>query len=224
MWVQQLLPYPLCELQIQMYFLSTDFWCCLPECFFQLCGELAYLMVFCLPLPLSSGVLLDFVCYIIDLTLLTPITMFYCLKFLSVSEDTTLTCSSWRFVCRSKSLFDIVPVFFGFSLIISLRGSLRAEKRSPNSNWKSVFFTLFAVVCYHGGVESVCILIENIILLFASLEVEQCIFLNYESFKIAPNLLSIKWSNMVFDSNCKSLFFFIFHDCISWFAYGYVVI
>lgn len=125
-------------------FLSTDFWCCLPECFFQLCGELAYLMVFCLPLPLSSGVLLDFVCYIIELTLLTPITMFYCLKFLSVSEDTTLTCSSWRFVCRSKSLFDIVPVFFGFSLIISLRGSLRAEKRSPNSNWKSVFFTLFA--------------------------------------------------------------------------------
>lgn len=99
-------------------FLSTDFWCCLPECFFQLCGELAYLMVFCLPLPLSSGVLLDFVCYIIDLTLLTTITMFYCLKFLSVSEDTTLICSSWRFVCRSKSLFDLVPVFFDFSLII----------------------------------------------------------------------------------------------------------
>lgn len=97
-----------------------------------------------------------------------------------------------------------------FLLSSSLWGSLRAEKRSPNSNWKSVFFTLFAVGCYHGGVESVCILIENIILLFASLEVEQCIFLSYESFKIAPNLLSIKWSNMVFDSNCKSLFFSYF--------------
>lgn len=55
-----------------------------------------------------------------------------------------------------------------------------------------------------------CILIEHIIPLFASLEVEQCIFLSYESFKIAPNLLSIKWSNMVFDSNCKSLFFSYF--------------
>lgn len=36
----------------------------LPECFFQLCGE-HVITVFCPP-PLPSGVLFDFICYIID--------------------------------------------------------------------------------------------------------------------------------------------------------------